>query len=192
MLVPGHDSTIQPPADVKPVPKIRAEGLPSSLLGPSSGPTPLSRLAIQKEIPVECCGIPGMFYFGEQKVKCECVECMAKPETQRIFTATHFEQHCGAGSAKKWKASVRIRPGSVPEVLPGEQPLPLGKWFVLKGIDDLVTRVPVAGRRREAKTKRPSAYDAGFEGLEGAHRANANPWDQVRVGGYMKIHVSSS
>jgi hypothetical protein len=31
------------------------------------------------------------------------------------MTATQFEQYAGAGSAKKWKTSLRILPGQVPE-----------------------------------------------------------------------------
>lgn len=35
------------------------------------------------------------------------------------MTATQFEQYAGAGSAKKWKTSLRILPGQVPECPPG-------------------------------------------------------------------------
>lgn len=187
----------------KPVPKIRLQGLPPSLLHPvlatpgaSSTERPMQQADVQKEIPVECNGVPGLFYFGQQKVQCECEECLAKPESNRVFTATHFEQHCGAGTAKKWKASVRIRPGGIPEVAPSDPPMPLGRWFIIKGIDELVTRVPVSSRSKKdgnKSTKRQATYtDSGFEGLGRAHQSDFNPWDQVRVGGYMKIHVNLS
>jgi hypothetical protein len=38
------------------------------------------------------------------------------------MTATQFEQYAGAGSAKKWKTSLRILPGQVPECPPGKTP----------------------------------------------------------------------
>ena len=56
-----------------------------------------------------------------------CVDTVATlyPATCRVrvngkeMTATQFEQHAGAGSAKKWKTSLRILPGQVPECPPG-------------------------------------------------------------------------
>ena len=183
----------------RPLPSARIGGggsphLPSLSLsgGVESGLMSLDDLQIQREISVECNGIAGTFLFGEQRVICACNECSEKPESERIFTATHFEQHCGAGSAKKWKASVRIRPGGVPEVSLSDPPLPLGRWFVMKGIDELVTRVPVSSRKRDGSrsTKRQSAYSSSsFAEFERSHQSEVKPWDQVRVGGYIKIHV---
>lgn len=44
-------------------------------------------------------------------------------------------QHCGAGAAKKWKASLRVEPGSVPEVPRNANPMPVGRWMEMKGIE---------------------------------------------------------
>lgn len=182
--------------ETKQIDGVGLSGLSTKLFQPASlSRSPrvhsLEELNLPKEILVECCGVPGIFFFGEQKVRCECAECLEKPDESRILTATHFEQHCGAGSAKKWKASVRIRPGAVSEVAPGDPPLPLGRWFVMKGIDEYVTRVPVSSRKRDPnKTPKRQLYaHSGFEGLGRAQTSDSNPWDQVRVGGYMKIHV---
>ena len=35
------------------------------------------------------------------------------------MSGTQFESHAGSASAKKWKTSLRIEPGSCPEVPPG-------------------------------------------------------------------------
>lgn len=74
------------------------------------------------QIPVFCNGLHGTFLLGRQRIICQCSDCMSKPEQARIFSCTQFEMHCGAGAAKKWKASLRIEPGGVPEVKPGGQP----------------------------------------------------------------------
>jgi hypothetical protein len=46
-----------------------------------------------------------------------------------------YEQHAGCGSAKKWKASLRIEPGAVRECPRGANPMAFGKWLELKGIE---------------------------------------------------------
>ncbi len=77
----------------------------------------LALLALQ--IVVMCNGYRGTFLLGLQRVICMCTDCRKKPEAEREFSCTQYEQHCGAGAAKKWKASLRIEPGSVPEVPEG-------------------------------------------------------------------------
>lgn len=72
------------------------------------------------QIPVFCNGLRGIFLLGRQRIVCLCADCADKPEQGRIFSCTQFEMHCGAGAAKKWKASLRIEPGGVPEVKAGE------------------------------------------------------------------------
>ena len=52
---------------------------------------------------------------------CECADCRRRPEADREFSCTQFEAHCGAGAAKKWKASFKIEPGQLDEVPLGEQ-----------------------------------------------------------------------
>lgn len=71
------------------------------------------------QIPVICSGMRGLFMLAAQRVICRCSECKKKPESERDMSCTQFEAHCGAGAAKKWKASLRIEPGGVPEVPDG-------------------------------------------------------------------------
>ena len=51
---------------------------------------------------------------------CRCPDCAAQPGGSREFSCTQFEQHGGSGTAKKWKASLKIVPGSTPDVPAGE------------------------------------------------------------------------
>ena len=73
-----------------------------------------------------CNGYRGIFLLGLQRVICLCNDCKKKAEADREFSCTQYEQHCGAGAAKKWKASLRIEPGSVPEVPDGQSNLAMG------------------------------------------------------------------
>ena len=59
--------------------------------------------------------------LGPQRVICECADCRRRPEADREFSCTQFEAHCGAGAAKKWKASFKIEPGQLDEVPLGER-----------------------------------------------------------------------
>ncbi|KAK9830484.1 hypothetical protein WJX72_011976 [[Myrmecia] bisecta] len=90
---------------------------------------------ILQRVPVICNGTKGIFLLGLQRVICVCSECADKPESQRDFSCTQFEAHCGAGAAKKWKASLRVQAGSVPEVPATGNGMQVGKWLELKGID---------------------------------------------------------
>jgi hypothetical protein len=55
------------------------------------------------------------------EVICNNMQAILNPATCKVIhegremTATQFEQFAGCGSAKKWKASLRILPGQVPE-----------------------------------------------------------------------------
>ena len=71
------------------------------------------------QVPVFCNGLHGVYLLGRQRIVCSCPDCMAKPEAKRDHSCTQFEMHCGAGAAKKWKASLRVEPGGVPEVPKG-------------------------------------------------------------------------
>lgn len=71
------------------------------------------------QLPVVCGDKRGTFLLGRQRVLCDCAECRQRPGTDRELTCTQFEVHAGAGAAKKWKSSMRIRPGGAPEVPPG-------------------------------------------------------------------------
>lgn len=54
-------------------------------------------------------------------VACNNVTATLHPASCRVrakgeeMSATHFEQYAGCGSAKKWRASVKLVPGQVPE-----------------------------------------------------------------------------
>ena len=54
-------------------------------------------------------------------VVCNNVTATLHPASCRVrakgeeMSATHFEQYAGCGSAKKWRASVKLVPGQVPE-----------------------------------------------------------------------------
>ena len=48
-----------------------------------------------------------------------CRECRHLPLEDREMSGTQFESHAGSASAKKWKTSLRVEPGSCPEVPPG-------------------------------------------------------------------------
>ena len=71
-----------------------------------------------------CNGLHGVYLLGRQRIVCACPDCAAKPEAKREHSCTQFEMHCGAGAAKKWKASLRVEPGGVPEVSAGAGPPP--------------------------------------------------------------------
>ena len=75
------------------------------------------------QVVVMCNGYRGHLLVGLQRVICMCSDCKKLPEAEREFSCTQYEQHCGAGAAKKWKASLRIEPGSVPEVPEGQPTL---------------------------------------------------------------------
>ena len=62
-------------------------------------------------------------------VVCNNVTAMLHPATCRVrakgeeMSATQFEQYAGCGSAKKWRASVKLVPGQIPECPEGVAPL---------------------------------------------------------------------
>lgn len=61
----------------------------------------------------------GTFFMRTTRVVCNCAPCSTKPEAERDMSATHFEAHSGAGTAKKWKTSLRIPAGCLKEVPAG-------------------------------------------------------------------------
>jgi hypothetical protein len=62
-------------------------------------------------------------------VVCSNVTATLHPASCRVqvngeeMSATHFEQYAGCGSAKKWRASVKLIPGQVPECPEGAHPV---------------------------------------------------------------------
>lgn len=91
---------------------------------------------------IVCNGLQGMLHLSDGfRIVCACRECGKKASASaREFMPSQWEAHCGAGTAKKWKASLKLVPGSVPECPPGAHPMQLGRWFDLKGINFLPAR----------------------------------------------------
>lgn len=87
------------------------------------------------QIPIICNTTKATFLLAEMKVVCSCPSCAVQPLEKRTFSPTQFEQHAGAGSAKKWKASLRIEPGGVKECPHGANSMAFGKWMDMKGIE---------------------------------------------------------
>lgn len=60
------------------------------------------------QITVICGGRPGLLSFPSRVVICSCPECQGKSDEERAMKCTHFESHCGRGTAKKWMDSVLV------------------------------------------------------------------------------------
>ncbi|GIL70622.1 hypothetical protein Vretimale_3738 [Volvox reticuliferus] len=117
-----------------------AAAAPSSRPQPRNTRLPADKLPtsiadLPAQLNVSCNDVAGTFIMDGIKVLCHCKECRELPKSQREFHPTHWEQHCGAGTAKKWKASVKIEPGGAPEVPPGGNPMQIGKWFDMLGVE---------------------------------------------------------
>ena len=66
--------------------------------------------------------LPGLL---RQVVACYCANCssrVASGHDRPLFSFTRWERHTGS-KAKKWRLSLRIEPGSVPECVPGARGL---------------------------------------------------------------------
>ena len=87
------------------------------------------------EVSVICAqSYRGLFYVHDLKVLCMSDCCVGRPEEERTFTPVRWEAHCGAGSAKKWKSTIRLEPGTVPELPTGSVPKPIGRWLEQRGV----------------------------------------------------------
>ena len=83
-----------------------------------------------------CNDTRGTVYLDQQVVACYCPACdarVASGHDRPLFSFTRFERHSGS-KAKKWRISLRIDPGSVPEVPEGDPPMALGQWLEAKGV----------------------------------------------------------
>lgn len=109
---------------------------PSASARPAgSRPKPLAGLSSSETVEVTCQGVNGTLIISEQRIMCACSSCASMPEADRSMTCTQFEIHAGAATAKKWKMSIKVRPGTEPEV-PAQGPaMQIGKWLELRGID---------------------------------------------------------
>lgn len=112
-------------------------------------------------IPVICNKINGIYFVNDQRIICECNVCNSKQnKEERIFLPTHFEQHCGAGTAKKWRGSVKIRPGYLKEVPSGCHPMSIGKWFNMVGMN-------IQMKRLRGKTKQQQQLQVNKRDISG-------------------------
>ncbi|KAK9827616.1 hypothetical protein WJX81_006673 [Elliptochloris bilobata] len=154
------------------------------------------------ELPVVCGDKRGTFLLGCQRVVCDCAECARKARGDRELTCTQFEVHSGAGAAKKWKSSMRVRPGGAPEVPAGGPGMPVGKWLELRGLDVRGSRGPgsgagagvvSAGAPRSAAAAAPAARVKAEERAAAAAAANGGvpyePWLAVARGEYQAVKV---
>lgn len=67
------------------------------------------------------------------------------------------------GSAKKWKTSIRLEPGCVPECPLGAAAMMIGRWLELKGIETKGSRAAtgVTSIREEPSIVTPSIVRGG-------------------------------
>lgn len=144
---------------------------------------------LPNEIPITCQGLRGVFLMSEQKVRCHCAPCAAKGPKGRLWTPTQFENHSGAGSAKKWKASLKIEPGAIPELPLGTNPMPIGRWLDLRGVDAFnrpkagaADNWPAAANGRPTHTAPPPAAPAyGLRNAPAASLTAANYMNGLRT-----------
>ena len=88
---------------------------------------------VDAKVEVKCGEVQGTLFLDTLKVICNCRPCREKPATLSTMTCTRFEAHAGASSAKKWKSSLKVIPGSHPLAPASMQPMSVGKWMELSG-----------------------------------------------------------
>ena len=98
-------------------------------------PRPRTKEGSPDTVEVTCQGVNGTLIIAEQRVICACSSCMSLSEPDRSMTCTQFEIHAGAATAKKWKMSIKVRPGSEPDVPASGPAVQIGKWLESRGID---------------------------------------------------------
>jgi hypothetical protein len=105
-----------------------------------------------------------------QVVECYCAPCCARVAAghdRPLFSFTRFERHAGS-RAKKWRLSLRVEPGSVPECPPGGGGMSLGAWLDARGASAWVPRAVKIG---------PALDHGGGGGGGGGKRARASDSD---------------
>lgn len=62
------------------------------------------------QVPVMCNDRKGSFKVDSEgaKVLCSSDCCASKDLERRLFKADAWESHCGKGTAKKWKISIKV------------------------------------------------------------------------------------
>jgi hypothetical protein len=86
-------------------------------------------------VEIVCNGVNGTLIIKDQNVVCGCSVCFQLPQNNRTMSCSQFEIHAGAGGKKKWKNSIKVRPGNEPEVPRNAQPMPVGRWLELRGFE---------------------------------------------------------
>lgn len=127
-------------------------------------PSPHSRSVRTPEtVEIVCNGVNGTLIIAHQMVICGCSLCIQQPsQTNRTMSCKQFEIHAGAGGEKKWKSSLRVRPGTEPEVPRNSQPMGVGRWLELKALDTHTLPSSNASRLQGAKTAvSPAAQFSG-------------------------------
>jgi hypothetical protein len=82
-----------------------------------------------------------------QVVECYCAPCCARVAAghdRPLFSFTRFERHAGS-RAKKWRASLRVEPGSAPECPAGGPSISLGQWLDARGAAEWTPRTVKIG-----------------------------------------------
>lgn len=127
--------------------------------------------------------------LDQQVVACYCYVCsqkVASGHDRPLFSFTRFERHCGS-KAKKWRLSIRIDPGSVPECPSGDQPLPLGHWLDIKGVPGWAAKSGKVGPRDsddDEKITRPVL--GGWISGAAAHHHHNSGWNTGSGGEYFQ------
>ncbi|GAB4823890.1 hypothetical protein N2152v2_010936 [Parachlorella kessleri] len=103
---------------------------------PGSEDVPFSLGPTGLKLRVLCNDVRGILYLDDQFVSCFCADCEARVRAghdRPIFGLSRFEKHCGS-KAKKWRTSLRVEPGSCPEVKLSDPPMPVGHYLAMKGM----------------------------------------------------------
>eukprot|EP00891_Asterochloris_glomerata_P002152 jgi/Astpho2/2152/fgenesh1_pg.00040_%23_10_t len=159
---------------------------------------PKQRKSAQASMPVthrfvvSCNSIRGTLLLGPQRVICECADCRRRPEADREFSCTQFEAHCGAGAAKKWKASFKIEPGQLDEVPLGAPPMQVGKWLDIMGIELRPPARPSAAKAAgvsSASHSHSHGHGHGHGHAMVKAKAHRAPWNEMGAGMHTPIKV---
>lgn len=178
--LPAYEAPVEEPA-----PQILRLNGPSYVAAApyTDSPVPRTDTASPRvKLPVVCNDVRGVVFLDQQVVSCFCSSCNARVmdgHDRPLFSFTRFERHTGS-KAKKWRLSLRIQPGSVPECPPTDPPMPLGQWLELRGY--------TPSGQRAARDDASSDSDVGggtlgrVERRPLATRAPATPPDRTVLG----------
>lgn len=75
------------------------------------------------QVPVVCQSLRGSFLVHRYKVRCAGPCCAGN---SKLWSPRQFESHAG-GSANKWRTSLKVQPGTVPEAPKRGSALTIGR-----------------------------------------------------------------